>query len=71
MIRIVTKRHAETRRFKDAGFRFRSDEVNDAFRQAEAMSRTEYQVQIQSEPTFYDGWHEMKTIINTHNALIH
>lgn len=71
MIRIVTKRHQDTRRFKDTGHRFRSDEVDKAFKHAEYMRQTEWMVQIQHEPVFYTGWHEMKTLINPRNALVH
>ncbi len=71
MIRICTKRHAETRRFKDTTLRFHPHEMDKALREAEAKSRTEFMVQIQNEPTFYTGWHEVKTIINTKNALLH
>lgn len=71
MIRIVTKRHADTKRFKDTKHRFTSDEADKAFRFAEAMRQTEWMVQVQSDSGFTAGWHELKTYLNGHNALVH
>ena len=71
MYKVLVKRHAETRRFKDEGHRWHNDDTSyqKMMRYVGDLVTINYQVQIKAEDA--SGWYELRTILNTRNNLIH